>query len=317
MEEKVKLTAKDWMILSELDFNARISENKLAKKIGLSKVTVRYRQARLERLGVIKRYFIVANAPKRGLISTRVMLKYRKTSKETEEEILSTLQEKKEVGWIIETEGTFNLVFIVWTENVFGFEKFYNRFLDSFSEFFSERKTVIIAEHHVCNKKYLPATDEVKLVSYSGAPESIIDETDKKILELLQENSKAKTIEISKKIGLTPEAIAYRIKKLVENNVILAFRAMIDLDKIGFQYYNILIKLSKTNIIPKLFGFCREHKNVTYFTKYIGEYDIGLDIEVKDAAGFRKIMDELRERFGESMLTYEYANVFNERKISY
>lgn len=257
MPEKPRLTVKDLKILSELDFNARISENKLARRTALSKVTVRYRLARLERLGVIKRYFIVANAPLRGLISTKVMLKYQKANEEIDRKILSFLEEREEVGWIVETDGAFNLMFYAWTKSIFDFEKFYNEFLDNFSESFIKREIMVVSEHSVFNKKYLVEGSEVKGVSYSGEPNCIVDETDLKIVDELRKNSRTKTVELSKVVGLTPEAVMYRIKKLEEKGVIQAYRAMIDLEKIGYLFYNVVLKLRVTSTIPAISGFCR------------------------------------------------------------
>lgn len=317
MATVVPLGAKDVRILSELDFNARISENKLARITALSKDSVRYRVRGLEKKGVIKKYFIVPNTALLGLISIKVMVKFLKTDKKIEETIYSYLQRKKEVGWLAETDGAFDTVFIVWVKDIFEFQKFYDEFLDKFNEYFFERKIVIVTENHACNKKYLAKENEVKEALYSGKPDCIVDDTDLEIIKVLKENARIKTVELSRIVGLTPEAVSYRIKRLKEKNVIQAFRAMIDLEKIGYLYYNVLLKLKTTYSIPKIFGFCREHKNITYYTKYIGEYDIGIDIEVKSPAEFRALVKEIREKFGESLLTYDYALIFNERKISY
>ena len=314
---KSSLDVKDLRILAELDFNARISENKLAKKIGLSKDTVRYRTKNLEKQGIIKKYFIVPNTPQLGLISVKVMIKYLKTNQEIEETFLSYLQRKKEVGWLVETDGAFDLVFIVWVKTISEFEKFYNEFLDKFNEYFFERKIVILTENHACNKKYLMEEKEVKEVFYKGENVCTVDKSDLEIIEILKENARIGTVELSKLIGLTPETASYRIKRLIKKNTIQAFRAMIDLEKIGYSYYNVLLKLKTTYSIPKIFAFCKEHKNITYFTKYVGEYDMGIDLEVRNPTEFRSLIKEIRQKFGESLLTYDYVHIYKELKISY
>ena len=47
-----------------------------------------------------------------------------------------------------------------------------------------------------------------------------IDKTDRKILKILQENSKITNLELSRRIGLSPAPTLERVKKL-ENQVIL------------------------------------------------------------------------------------------------
>jgi DNA-binding Lrp family transcriptional regulator len=313
----VSLGAKDLRILAELDFNARITDSRLAKVTRLSKDSVRYRIRALEEKGVIKKYFIVPNTPLLGLISIKVMVKYLKTSPETEEAILSYLQAREEVGWLVETDGAFDLVFIVWAKSVFEFEGFYDAFLSKFNDYFFERKMVVLTENHACNKKYLAPSRAVKEVFYRGENLCTVDTTDTKIIGMLKENARAGYVEIGRAVGLTPEAASYRVKRLVKGGIIQAFRAMIDLEKIGLLYYNVLLRLRTTTVLPQIFAFCKEHRNITYFAKYVGEYDIGIDIEVRNPAEFRAVMKEIRQKFGESLLTYDYVRIYRELKISY
>jgi len=317
MVEEIPLGVKDLRILSELDFNARVSENQLARKTGLSKDIVRHRIKNLEKKGIIKKYFVVLNTPLLGQVSVKVMIKYSKTDKKIETAILSYLERKKEVGWLVETDGAFDLIFIVWVETIFEFEKLYGEFLNKFNEYFFERKMVILTENHACSKQYLDKEKEVKEVFYRGESTRAIDSIDSEIIETLKENARIKTTELAKLIGKTPETVGYRIKSLMKKNVIQAFRAAFDLKKMGYLNYNLLLKLKTTYLLPQIFAFCKEHKNITYFTKYLGEYDMGIDIEIKNPAEFRALLQDIRQKFGESILTYDYAHIYNERKISY
>ncbi|MCX6801759.1 MAG: winged helix-turn-helix transcriptional regulator, partial [Candidatus Diapherotrites archaeon] len=317
MPEIIPLDAKDRRILAELDFNARISDKGLARKLRISRDSARYRVKGLEEKGIIKKYFIVASAPLRGLVSVKVMIKFLQADRKTEEEIFAYLQSIKEVGWIVETDGAFDLIFVAWHRGLFEFERFYGVFLEKFGQAFLRREIAVITEHHVYNRKYLSADSEPKEAFYGGEPSGIIDGTDAKIINALKENSRMRTIEISRLVGLTPEAVRYRLEKLVENRVLLGFRAMIDLEKIGCQYYNVLLKLKSTSVLPSLIGYCKMQKNITYASRYLGEYDLGIDIEVQSPAQFRALMKDIREKFGESLLNYDYVQIYKEWKISY
>ena len=54
-----------------------------------------------------------------------------------------------------------------------------------------------------------------------------MDETDKKILALLKENSRLSNTEISKQIGLTEGAVRSRIRKLIDDATIKKFTIVI------------------------------------------------------------------------------------------
>ncbi|MFW9843524.1 MAG: Lrp/AsnC family transcriptional regulator, partial [Candidatus Thorarchaeota archaeon] len=60
-----------------------------------------------------------------------------------------------------------------------------------------------------------------------------IDEKDFKILELLRENARMTTGELSKKIGIPQTTIHNRIKRMRENGIIKRFTVDVDRKKIG------------------------------------------------------------------------------------
>jgi Lrp/AsnC family transcriptional regulator, leucine-responsive regulatory protein len=56
----------------------------------------------------------------------------------------------------------------------------------------------------------------------------MIDDTDRKILELLQENARISNAEIARTIGLAASAVHQRIRKLEEGGVILGYETRVD-----------------------------------------------------------------------------------------
>jgi DNA-binding Lrp family transcriptional regulator len=69
---------------------------------------------------------------------------------------------------------------------------------------------------------------------------AILDPINRKILHILQRNSRASTNEIAKEIGgISKVAIAYRIKKLVSAGIIRSFGAKISGDSVGRGYVTI------------------------------------------------------------------------------
>lgn len=60
-----------------------------------------------------------------------------------------------------------------------------------------------------------------------------LDVQDARILELLQENGRATQLEIAKAIGLSQPAVAERIRKLEEREIITGYVARVDAHKLG------------------------------------------------------------------------------------
>lgn len=61
----------------------------------------------------------------------------------------------------------------------------------------------------------------------------MIDETDRRILEMLQENARTSNAEIARRVGLVPSAILERIRKLEERGVIEGYGVRVSPDAYG------------------------------------------------------------------------------------
>ena len=315
----MKIDQRDKEILYALDFHARDSVTQIAKRLRISQDTLNYRIKRLEKLGIIKGYYIVPDTTKLGLVSYKVMLKYQNTTREVEQEIILYLVDAKEVGWAVKAEGYYDLMFMTWTKNEYFFDIFLSAFLDKFSAFLYLRDIVIITENHACSKSYLTSKKEKKKeeVFYRGEARNICDDIDEKIINILSRNARLSAIEIAQEVGLTAEGVSHRIKNLRKRGIITAFRPRIDLNKAGYLFYNVLFRLNKTSDITKFFSFARQHLNVTYFVRYVGIYDLGFDIEIQSPEEFRKLLSEIRKLFGSSLIYYNSVMIFDEVKITY
>jgi Lrp/AsnC family transcriptional regulator, leucine-responsive regulatory protein len=60
-----------------------------------------------------------------------------------------------------------------------------------------------------------------------------LDDTDKKILQLLTENGRMSYVDIGKELGLSRVSIRERVNQLMENGVIEKFSVVINSEKIG------------------------------------------------------------------------------------
>jgi Lrp/AsnC family leucine-responsive transcriptional regulator len=61
----------------------------------------------------------------------------------------------------------------------------------------------------------------------------MIDDIDKKILNILQLNARAANVEIAREVGLAPSAVLERIKKLENREIIRNYKAEIDAKALG------------------------------------------------------------------------------------
>ena len=64
--------------------------------------------------------------------------------------------------------------------------------------------------------------------------ESVLDATGWQILEALQEDARISFTELGRRVGMSPPAVAERVRRLEEAGIITGYRAEIDLEKAGF-----------------------------------------------------------------------------------
>jgi len=80
-----------------------------------------------------------------------------------------------------------------------------------------------------------------------GKPKDL-DEKDKKLLILLERNARTPISKLSKDIGLSRDAIKYRIDRLLKNKILLKFTTTVNPPNLGFSNIStVLVSLWNLN----------------------------------------------------------------------
>ncbi|PKG52272.1 MULTISPECIES: Lrp/AsnC family transcriptional regulator [Olleya] len=121
------------------------------------------------------------------------------------------------------------------------------------------------------------------------------DAIDRKLLQLLQNDSKQTNKELSNKLNLSVTAVFERIKKLENNGVINKYVALVKKEKVEKSFVAYChIKLSQ-HIQEYVVQFEKEVTNLTEVLEchhISGDYDYILKVMVKDMEAFREFMVE-------------------------
>jgi len=116
-----------------------------------------------------------------------------------------------------------------------------------------------------------------------------MDDKDKKILDVLKENSKLSTQQISKKISIPITTVHNRMKKLEGEGIIKKYSVVLDYKKIGKPIsafvlinvdYKLLKQIKKTQ--DELTKKLKLHSLVEEASKITGGTDLIIKIRVKD-----------------------------------
>lgn len=114
----------------------------------------------------------------------------------------------------------------------------------------------------------------------------MIDNKDKTILEILEKNARTSYTDIAKILNLSEAAIRKRVKKLEEQNIILAYKASVNYKKLGFSNKVVMGVDTSSKDYFKVINKLKELEFVKELTTSSGDHMIMFNIWVKN-------MDEL------------------------
>jgi Lrp/AsnC family transcriptional regulator for asnA, asnC and gidA len=311
---------KDRQILYQLDLDARQSFTKIGKKIGLSKEVVGYRVKRLQRLGIIKGFYTLIDMGKLGYLSCRFFLKFMRDPPQKEDEIIQYFVEHPSYWWVDSADGIKDLGAVCLGKNVFEIHGRRAELMEKFRGNIKELSQAIYTAFYVYRRAYLAnkkvSDADYTKICYNGTTASC-DKTDLKILKLIAGNARMPTIEIAKNVGVSETAVKYRVGKMLGNGIIQGFRAMLDLNKIGYYWYKIEFELEDYARKEEMLKFFEAHPNIVYAYETIGGPDLEVELEVESYEKFRQVLNEIREKFSDTILSYRHLLWFREHKIVY
>jgi len=128
------------------------------------------------------------------------------------------------------------------------------------------------------------------------------------ILKYLVINSRIPIIEISEKTRLSPKTIVERIKKLKQQEIIIGYRVICNLQKLGYYYFKVNFHFhDMSDKIEKNFReFLKQTPAVIYDDEVLGGDNIEISVQVKSLEELRNLLDEMKEKFSQIIKNYRY-----------
>lgn len=322
MVDGLKLDRRDLELLYCLDIDATSPSSAIAKRLRISKEAVLYRLKRLERLGVILSYNAVIDHSALGYpIGGGFRIKFQYCNQKIEDEIIGYFKSKDNVWWLISRSGDYDLGVAIWARDIHEFYCFFDEFLGKHRQHVSDIKPRIYHKTYQYTRAYLAPgkvrpENEQPIVCWN-APRKPYDQTDYSILKVLSTNARMPVVEIARELELTPAVVKYRIKKMEKQGIILGYKAILSLEKLGYYWYKIELSLNDFSRKKALFAYCRAHPNVVYAYEAVGGEDFEMEVEVKDARELLAIINDIRDKFSGSIISYNYYLWDKEHKIRY
>lgn len=315
----VELDSKDKQIMYQLDVNARQPVSAIAKKVRLSREVVSYRIKNLERMGIIEGYYAAIDIVKLGYMYCRVLIKYENISLEQEKEVLQMIKSLPYVGWISNNDGRWDLTLVIWAKTLADFEKAYDDLRFKLGKYFQETYVSIAFKIYHFRHNYLFGTKDFSQAILGDPKIAKCDEVDLRVLKLLARNARMSTVDIAKSLGLTPNAVKGRIRKMQKQGVIIAFRVKINTDLVGYQHHKIFLTLHNMSERKQneLVAYLRYNPNVVYVTKAFGIADLEFEIMLHSQRELHELIRDLRQKFSDIIKSFDSLIIYEEPLINY
>ncbi|MEK4027195.1 MULTISPECIES: Lrp/AsnC family transcriptional regulator [Bacillaceae] len=117
-----------------------------------------------------------------------------------------------------------------------------------------------------------------------------MDHIDYEILKQLEQNAKVTTKEIAAHVHLSAPAVAERIKKLEEQQVITGYQALFDLKTLDRSI--VALVLFKSNDCKKLAEFCYSHPDVLECYRVAGEISYIAKVATQSVETLERFIDQ-------------------------
>ncbi len=277
-----KLDKKDYQILYYLDLNGRAYYSEIAKKTKLSKQVVKYRVERLEKLGIIQGYYTQLDLSTLGLTTLRIYLKFHGIDKKNKLKIIGDLKKNKSIWALGQVAGKWDLNMAMSKPHIVSFQQEWDDILHNYLEHIRDYNVVIYSLIHRYSRSYLIGKeDESEQKIFGSYKLAKIDAKDLSILLHMTDNARISLLELSQRIKISPEAISKRIKRLEKKNVIQGYRARININKLGYNYYKADIRLKNYSQLKNILSFCQRHPNIYQTNRTLGGETLEIEFHVK------------------------------------
>jgi Lrp/AsnC family transcriptional regulator, leucine-responsive regulatory protein len=304
----------DRRFIYEIIEDARAPLAKIAKKLHISKDTAHYTLTKLQKSGAIEHISPVVDLTKLGYHTYHVFFVTNDNKKEEKASFMKHLIDHPNTLSLMDYTARWEVEWKLVAKSLLEFNDIVQKVATKYSKVILQKSklaiikgyksTTIAARHTVGHKKE---------IEYKP------DETDIKILNELHQDGRMSSYIIADKIGLSANAVRYRIKKMEQSNLIRHFTATVNLNALGYHLYTvgIIINSLSKEAEAKLTEYLGGHRFIIRAAKVLGQWDLLLTVLSDNIKNFHKTVKEIEDMFADIIVNYESLISYEEKVYKY
>jgi Lrp/AsnC family leucine-responsive transcriptional regulator len=119
----------------------------------------------------------------------------------------------------------------------------------------------------------------------------LVDETNRKLLFELQEDARLSLAELGRRVGLSAPAVAERLQRLEDAEVITGYRAEIDPRALGYELAAVIRIRPIPRQLPKVAQLARDTPEVVECQRITGEDCYVMRLHVRSVEHLEEVLD--------------------------
>ncbi len=136
-----------------------------------------------------------------------------------------------------------------------------------------------------------------------------LDEFDRRILYEFDRGARRSYAEIGRRAKLSKQTVRNKVKKLVDEGVIQKFLTVMDVSKLGYTAYKVLMRLQNTDRRREqtIINYLANHPNVQFFASCDGNFDLAFNVLAGNENELDSVLHGMQEKFGEFIAERQLA----------
>ena len=313
-QNSVKLDIKDKKILTLLAENSRMPLSGIAKSVMLSRDSVSYRIKRLRENKVILGFFPLINYKHFGYNIFHVFLILDEMHKEEREKLLQEIYNHPNVISLMEYNDRWDYQISLLAKGIRDYDKIMTDITSKYRNVIVEKDILEVIRTYKMSFIPYDIKSRINTKIFEQRGDLDYDEKDLMILKILTDDSRQSTYEIGQKVGLNPDTIGYRIKKMIDSGLLMNFTSLNNLTSMGYHWCTFVMQMKTFDHKHemKFQGFIKDNPHILRAVKTLGIWDIMMYIAVDNVKQYHKIIKDVKREFYDIIKHYESWMAYEE-----
>jgi len=146
--------------------------------------------------------------------------------------------------------------------------------------------------------------------------EKLLDSTSWRILHALQEDARLSYAELGRRVGLSPPAVAERVRRMEEAGIITGYRVEIDATKIGLPLTALIAVTTTPQQYPQVIALMNDLPEIRSCHHVTGNSSFIVEANVSSISHLERLIEQL-SHYGQTTTSIVLSSPIKKAAISY